>query len=623
MSKIRPRLWINRLLRNGMKGYVLVFAIALVTLACLVALSSLIDDNIWWNAYYALGINPIENKAVHAHLWLYLFLGVCGAMVFGGLMVMVFTSGVERAVERVRDGQVRYRKLKGHVVIIGWTPITVGLIEQVCRKHPQSQVLVISPEYPANVYTELKASLSPREERRTIVYAYGNGGINLQLEYLSLNRAVELYIALEDTRTFPQPIAQLTLLESIVDTVIQRTSPLRVNVMIDSVESYNTLQRLDTLISNIGKEGKGQMLDIRLFNFYENWARILWGFGGGERFEPLDFEPIEDGEKHVHLVIVGLGEMGKALLLEALRVCHYPTDKSTIISVIDPRAVELQTHINALVPHLDAIKDVEVEFIADSVESVSVRENIQHWCEDEGKLLTIAICQDNPAEAFIEALNLPEIVYCHPSHVETVVDKGNRHKLVSNTTRTRVLVQQTVLHIPNARIAKDRYPHLHFFGTLIPEGANVDLLDDRLAIAINGLYQDNLFGQVLNLDIAEHMNRWTDLWFDSDVTTESFKHASRYQADLFRSTMSIVGRNNLNENPGLTERLAECEHRRWVAERTLMNWRCLREGEYRLDVLRRHDCIVPYDSLPESEKQKDRNVVQFAQHLSDTISVLY
>lgn len=614
MSKLRPRLWLNRLLRNSMKGYVFLLAIAIILLVGLVAVSSLIDRDVWWNAYYTLGINPVDTS-IHNHLWLYLLLGVCGAFVFGGLMVMVFTSGVERSVERVRDGQVRYHKMCGHVVIIGWTPITVGLIEQVCRKHPHAQVLLLSHEHPAGIHAELAASLAFRDERRTIVYASGESGISMQLESLCLNNAVELYVAIDDTPASPQPIAQLSLLEAIANTIDKRQSPLRVNVMIDDIDTYNTLQRIDLPTGYYSNSNGCRTLDIRLFNFYENWSRVLWGYGGGDRFAQLDFEPIENGDKHVHLVIVGFGNMGRALFYEALRVCHYPTDSHTRITVIDPQAAELQLKLRAQMPFIDAIEDIEVDFIADNIESDAIRQKLECWSDDDRTMLTIAICIPTPAEALRSALNLPETIFCNPRYMELAPYKGTSQRLVSNSTRTHVLVQQAVLNAPNAIVEDRRYPHLQLFGTLIPEGANVDLLDDKLAIAINGLYHDNMFGQVQDINIEEHMPRWTDLWFDTDITPESSKHASRYQSDLFRSTISILKRHNLADNASFDEKLAECEHRRWIAERTLMNWRNVHTGEHRVDILRRHDCIVPYDVLSEEEKQKDRDVIRLAQRL--------
>lgn len=54
----------------------------------------------------------------------------------------------------------------------------------------------------------------------------------------------------------------------------------------------------------------------------------------------------------------------------------------------------------------------------------------------------------------------------------------------------------------------------------------------------------------------------------------------------------------------LTEKLAENVHEVWSAGRIADGWRY---GETRDDVRKLHPCLVPYNLLPESEKEYDRN----------------
>jgi hypothetical protein len=53
----------------------------------------------------------------------------------------------------------------------------------------------------------------------------------------------------------------------------------------------------------------------------------------------------------------------------------------------------------------------------------------------------------------------------------------------------------------------------------------------------------------------------------------------------------------------LTERLAENAHDIWARNRIQEGWRY---GPSRHDEKKEHPCLVPYDQLPESEKQYDR-----------------
>jgi hypothetical protein len=53
----------------------------------------------------------------------------------------------------------------------------------------------------------------------------------------------------------------------------------------------------------------------------------------------------------------------------------------------------------------------------------------------------------------------------------------------------------------------------------------------------------------------------------------------------------------------LTEAIAKNVHEVWAAGRIADGWKY---GEERNDKLKLHPCLIPYDELPESEKEFDR-----------------
>lgn len=54
----------------------------------------------------------------------------------------------------------------------------------------------------------------------------------------------------------------------------------------------------------------------------------------------------------------------------------------------------------------------------------------------------------------------------------------------------------------------------------------------------------------------------------------------------------------------LSERIAENVHEVWAKVRMDEGWTY---GEKRDDIHKKHPCLVPYDELPEEEKEYDRN----------------
>lgn len=59
-----------------------------------------------------------------------------------------------------------------------------------------------------------------------------------------------------------------------------------------------------------------------------------------------------------------------------------------------------------------------------------------------------------------------------------------------------------------------------------------------------------------------------------------------------------------NELEELVENMAKNVHEVWAQGRIEQGWTY---GEERSDALRKHPCLVPYEDLPESEKEYDRN----------------
>ena len=68
------------------------------------------------------------------------------------------------------------------------------------------------------------------------------------------------------------------------------------------------------------------------------------------------------------------------------------------------------------------------------------------------------------------------------------------------------------------------------------------------------------------------------------------------------STAGVELRSEILE---LTELLARNAHEIWAQQRLAEGWKY---GPLRNDAVREHPCLVPYDDLPESEKEYDRKM---------------
>jgi hypothetical protein len=102
-----------------------------------------------------------------------------------------------------------------------------------------------------------------------------------------------------------------------------------------------------------------------------------------------------------------------------------------------------------------------------------------------------------------------------------------------------------------------------------------------------------------------------------DQIDEDLRQANQEQADHILYKLSMLGY-GLESDPQAKgppivfsneefENLAKLEHLRWSADRRLAGWTY---GKIRDNELRRHPMLVPYEELPESEKEKDRQTVR-------------
>ena len=88
-----------------------------------------------------------------------------------------------------------------------------------------------------------------------------------------------------------------------------------------------------------------------------------------------------------------------------------------------------------------------------------------------------------------------------------------------------------------------------------------------------------------------------------EALPDSLRQANRSQADHIPIKQQTL---SLSSTPETIEALADAEHRRWMAEKIVANWRF---STTRDDARRLHPSIVAYNDLTEEEKQKDRDTV--------------
>lgn len=540
---------------------------------------------------------------------LYLF----GSVFITGLFIASIKQIFDSRVTKYKDGQTSYGRLKNHYVILGYGEIAIPIIQSIDKKDPEAFIILLTEQ---NVH-RIRPLLEERKSNNHILVYAGDIELDSNLKKLRIDKASEVYILGEGVER-GRDAKNIALIPKIKEKRIKTNKMMNVFVQLDKPSSYSTIKRL-SFTNELCKDGNCHLLNIRAFNYYENCARQLWGYWGN-RIEcsnntiSLDRNELVPGsQKHIQLVIAGFGSMGKALLLEALRVCHFPNSSSktkTQICVVDPKMDEIQPSFKAQYPELYQISDVNIEYLTASLEDTEIRQRIVQWSRDENTLLTIAVCLSDPDQSLSCSLGLPDEAY----YLFDRDGKSNPHP----NTRVQILMSQEISNQVMESLIKSsngKYWNVNAFG-MTNTCYDDDMMSDIMPIWINEFYNHTLQDSNGKLE-KNYENELTEILGQSDTTeykklfdkaksawvelTEDFKYANRYQVDMYGVFMRYKNKNNVSK-----ETLMRMEHARWMADRAIIGYKYTekKNTQYKL-----HHCMKDFDSLSLKDKNKDEQVI--------------
>jgi len=140
-------------------------------------------------------------------------------------------------------------------------------------------------------------------------------------------------------------------------------------------------------------------------------------------------------------------------------------------------------------------------------------------------------------------------------------------------------------------------------------GPSLAGIREKLAQAIHENYRGNQAGKKSPDDPA--MQSWEHL-------REDLKESNRQQADQIPEKLQAVGYgirlaagwepSKMGLTPEELELLARMEHDRWLRDKMAAGWTYAPPP--RNDAKKTHPSLVPWEDLPEAEKEKDRQAVQ-------------
>lgn len=299
-----------------------------------------------------------------------------------------------------------------------------------------------------------------------------------------------------------------------------------------------------------------------------------------------------------HLLVVGLGEMGSSLVVQAARRWRtLPAKRGQRfrVTVVDDKADD---HVAALTERFPRLKDA-CELVAERMDLDSAgfeRADFLAGSDGARPVTSVYVCVGDDATGLSAALHLRRRL------------GGRDVPIVVRTTQSGGVA---------ALVAGDH-------GGPAQGGLEVFGLLDRVCrpdVLLKG--QNEVLAQAIHEDYIRHQcaegaTRETNpSMADWDALPETLRESNRRQAADIGRKLEAVGcaiepltdwdARPLEFAADEVERLARMEHDRWCQEREAAGWAYAAEKDVET---KRSPYLVPYDALPEDIKAYDRNTVR-------------
>lgn len=603
-----------------------------------------------------------------------LFLALAGSIFMNGLLVSAIIGWYDRFVDKWRCGLARYDEIlrtKKCIVIIGANETVPSLIRQLIKKYNcLDYVVVQTMDNVENVRSRFVSYLKTEEERKVIIYSGDRTSVDdIKDLHLNSENTLEVFIigdCLEDYNHGKNSDAlNLNCLHIIAeqirnyykcsadDRVIKK---MLCRVMFEHQASFSIFQHSD--ISNDIKD----IIDFRPVNFYELWAqrtlvnsKLEFQQDDENDYLPLEgMEPLKkDSCETVHLVIIGMSDMGIAMAIEAARISHYPNfinnnRLKTRITFIDRcchkemvlfqgrfkdmfslakwRELSESENIYKVLSDSDwnnknvfdninylgdDFIDIEWEFVNRGIGDADLYEYLKKCALCNERRLTIAICFPNDNINVSAALYLPDEVY--KESVQILVYQHHNSSIIDSISKNN----KSNLY----------YKRLKAFG-MVQDAYNIELIDFQEAAAkiIENSYKKSNGKKTeggVNKGKSEITKFWSNIYNANSIWTK------------LRSVGYVSGSEICEEDLKL---LAETEHNRWIIEQFFMHYRCLSYSEQR-SVLkgeslkneliynkRAHLDICSYNRLEVIDPESvyvNKNLVDNISHIASKINNIY
>ncbi len=339
---------------------------------------------------------------------------------------------------------------------------------------------------------------------------------------------------------------------------------------------------------------------LRLLNVYEMTAERLL-----EQYPPDREGGGREDLREARLVVLGCGQMGESLILQAARIGHFANCRPVRITVVDLEARERERQLLRRYPGL--ANCCGLEFVEGGVEHPDVMARVFSIMRDKGGITTVAVCFDSDSHSLLCALNLATSFYD--------AQDGGKKGAVDTPVLVR-LVEEAGLKAFNSALVKKSGEGwerlLHPFGAL-GDICNPETLENDSVYGMAKQVHEGYRNYRFSLGDKEGDDPSLRPW---DLLRPDLQDSNRHQACHMPVKLRAVGCEAVPEasprplaqfTDGEVECLARMEHNRWNAERWLAGWRL---GSPKDTANKVSPWLIPWDDLPPNIREYDLEAVR-------------
>ncbi len=327
---------------------------------------------------------------------------------------------------------------------------------------------------------------------------------------------------------------------------------------------------------------------VKYFNIFEYSARRLF-----EKHPPDAYLPKEKG-KPCHILVFGFDSLGESVVIQALKIGHYPDGRKLQITVIDEKAKTKGTIFHDRFPEVKNIDNIELEFIEIDMDN----SGLFNWRKVESSLRSV------PSTVFLSFEDdIKNVTTGYHLNTRAIMEKVPVIISINEKVDFASILQSELENT-------ERNARLYVFKTLeriCTESVIIGGEMDRVAKWIHEKFiRARIKEKTLDNNKVSH-NPWERL-------PEIFKESNRQQADHISVKVRAIGafKKKGISNKALkrfkddeVEFLAKMEHFRWNAEKYLNGW-VLGKDRDRLE----SPYLVPWEDLSEQIREYDREAVR-------------